>query len=113
MKRTVGAVWELLGPSGMGGSDPVAVAALGVVVILRRFHDLEPLGEEHEGREEDVNVVRVNGDNHGSVLPGEPSSSVLVKVPGRANRNRFRILVGIFDESEELFVIVTQDVSRD
>jgi len=43
MKRTIRASGVLLGASGMGVSESVAVEALGVVVSLRGFVDLEPL----------------------------------------------------------------------
>jgi len=69
MKSAIGASWVLLGASGMAVSEMVAVEALGVAVSLRRFIDLEPLGEEAEGGEEDGNVVGVSGDNHRSGLP--------------------------------------------
>ena len=113
MKCAIGASWVLLGASGMGMSETVAVEALGVAVSLSCFLDFEPLGEEEEGGEEDGNVVRVNGDNHRSGLLGEPSSSVLVKVPGRANHDRLAIVDGVFDEGKELFVVVKEDVGRD
>jgi len=54
----------LLGASGMGVSELVAVGALGVAVGLRSLLDFEmPRGEE-EGWGKDGNVVGVNGDNH-------------------------------------------------
>jgi len=59
-----------LGASGVGVSEMVAVEALGVAVSLRHFLDFEPLREEEEGREEDGNVIGVNGDNHRSGLLG-------------------------------------------
>jgi len=43
MKRTVGAGGVFLGALGRGVSESVAVGALGVVVSLRHFLDLEPL----------------------------------------------------------------------
>jgi len=43
VKCTVGAGGVLLGASGMGVSESVAVGALGVAVSLRRFLDHEPL----------------------------------------------------------------------
>jgi len=60
----------LLGASGMGVSEAIAVEALGVAVSLRRFLDFEPLSEEEEGGKEDGNVVGVNGENHRSGLLG-------------------------------------------
>ena len=70
MKRRIGAGGVLLGASGIGVSESVAVGALGVTVSLGRFLDLEPLGEEEEGWEEDGNVVGVNGDDYRSDLFG-------------------------------------------
>jgi len=113
MKCAIGASWVLLGASGMGVSETVAVQALGVAVSLRRFLDFAPLREEEEGGAEDGNVVGVNRDNHRSGLLGEPSRSVLVKVPGRANRDRLGVVDGGFDEGKELFVIVREDVGWD
>jgi len=55
----------------------------------------------------------VNRDNHRSGLLGEPTSSVLVKVPGRASRDLFRVVDGFFDEVEELFVVIWEDVGWD
>ena len=43
MKSTVGAGGLLLGASGMGMSESIAIEALGVAVSLRRFLDFEPL----------------------------------------------------------------------
>ena len=42
MKRTVGAGGVLLGASGKGVSESIAISALGVAVSLGRFLDLEP-----------------------------------------------------------------------
>ena len=95
-----------LGASGMGVSELVAGGALGIAVDLCSLFDFEtPRGEE-EGWGKDGNVVGLNGDSHRSGLLGKPSSSVLVKVPGRANRDRLCIVDGLFDEREELFVVV-------
>jgi len=113
MKRTIRAGGMFLGASGMGVSEPVAVGTLGVAVSLGRFLDLEPLGEEEEGREEDGNVVGVNGDDHRSGLLGEPNSSALVMVPGRANRDLLRVADGFLDEVEQLFVVIGEDVGGD
>jgi len=88
MKGTVCAGGVFLGASGRGVSKPVAVGALGVAVSLRRFLDLEPLGKEEDSWEEAWNLVGVDGANHRSGLLGEPSSSALVKVPGRTNLDR-------------------------
>jgi len=106
MKRTKGAGGVFLGASGIGVSESVAVGALGVAVGLRSLLDFETPQEEEEGWGKDGNVVGVNGDNHRSGLLGKPSSSVLVKVPGRANRDRLCIVDGILDESEEFFVVL-------
>jgi len=113
MKRTIRAGGVFLGASGMGVSESIAIGTLGVAVSLGRFLDLEPLGEEEEGGEEDGNVVGVNGDNHRSGLLGEPNSSALVKVPGRANRDLLRVVDGFLDEVEQLFVVVWEDVGWD
>jgi len=113
MKRTIQAGGVLLDASGMGVSESITVGALGVAVSLGRYLDLEPLGEEEEGGEEDGNVVGVNGDNHRSGLLGEPNSSALVKVPGCANRDLFRVADGFLDEVEQLFVVVWEDVGWD
>jgi len=113
MKCTVGAGGVFLGASGMGVSESVAVGALGEAGGLRGLFDFERPREEEESGGEDGNVIGVNGDNHRSGLLGKPSSSVLVKVPGRADRDSFRIVDGVFDESKELFVVLWQDVCRD
>jgi len=110
MKRTVWASGRFLGASGSGVSKRIAVGVLGVGVSSSGFVDLEPLGEEEEGWEEDSILVGGDGDNHGSGLLGEPSSSLLLKVPGGANRKRFRVVDGVFHESQEVFVVVWQDV---
>jgi len=94
-------------------SETVTVAALVVAVSLRHFLDSEPFGEEEEGGEEDGNVVRVKGDNHQSGLLGKPSGSVLVKVPGRVNRDPLGVVDGVFDEGKRLFVVVREDVGWD
>ena len=49
MKCTIGACAVFLGASGSGVAKSVAVGTLGVAVSLRRFLDLELLGEEEEG----------------------------------------------------------------
>ena len=113
MKRTIRSGGVLLGASGMGVSESITIGALGVAVSLGCFLDLEPLGEEEDGREEDGNGVGVNGDNHRSGLLGEPKSSALVKVPGRANRDLLRVADGFLDEVEQLFVVVWENVGWD
>jgi len=55
----------------------------------------------------------VNGDNHRSGLLGEPSRSVLVRVPGRTNRDRLGVMDGVFDEGEKVFVVIREDVGWD
>jgi len=92
MKRTIGAGGVFLGASGIGVSESVAVGALGVAVGLCSLFDLETPRDEEEGWGENENVVGVKGDNHRSGLLGKPSSSVLVKVPGRADRDRLCVL---------------------
>jgi len=106
IKRTVGAGGVFLGASGIGVSESVAVGALGVAVGLRSLLDFETPREEEESGGEDGNVVGVNRDNHRSGLLGKPSSSVLVKVPGRADRDCLRVVDGVLDESEELLVVL-------
>jgi len=59
-----------------------------------------------EGWEDDGNVIGVDGDNHRSGLLCPPSSSVMVKIPGRANLHFLRVVDGVLDESEEMFVVV-------
>jgi len=106
MKRTKGAGGVFLGASGIGVSDSVAVGTLRVAVGLLSLLDFETPREEEEGWGKDGNVVGVDGDNHRSGLLRKPSSSVFVKVPGRANRDRLCVVDGILDESEELFVVL-------
>jgi len=55
----------------------------------------------------------VNGDNHRSGLLAPPSSSVLVKIAGPANRHRFRVVDGVLDEGEELVVFIWAEMGRD
>ena len=43
VKCAIGASWVLLGASGMGVSETVAVKGLGVPVSLRCFLDFKPL----------------------------------------------------------------------
>jgi len=105
VKRTVGAGGVFLGASGIGVSESVAVGALGVAVGLYGLLDFETPREEEERGSEDGNVFRVNGDNHRSGLLGKPRSSVLVKVPGRADRDCLRVVNGVFDEGKELLVV--------
>jgi len=113
MKRTIEAGGVILGASGKGVSESIAVGALCVVVSLRRLFELEPLGEEAGGWEDDRNVVGVNGDDHRSGLLCEPNSSALVKVPGRANLDRVPVEDRGFEESDQVFVVVWEDVGRD
>ena len=91
VKCTEGARWVGLLAALGGMAEAVAVVALGVTVGVDGFLNLEPFGEEEEGREEFLYVVRVDGDNHRSHLFGYSRSSVLVKVPGRTNLDRFRV----------------------
>jgi len=106
MKRTKGAGGVFQDASGIGVSEPVGVGALGITVDLRSLLDFETPREEKEGWGKDGNLVGVNGDNYPGGLLGKPSSLVLVKVPGRANRDRLCVVDGILDESEELFVVL-------
>jgi len=64
MKGAIGASCVFLGAAGMGVSETVALAALGIAVSLRRFLDFDPLWAEEEGGEGDGNLVRVNRDNN-------------------------------------------------
>ena len=105
MKRTKGAGGVFLDASGMGVSESVTVGALGVAVGLCGLLDFETPREEEEGWGKDGNVVVVNRHNHRSGLLGKPSSSVLVKVPVRADRDRLFVVDGVLDESKELFVV--------
>ena len=45
-------------------------------------------------------MVGVNGDEHRSGLLGKPSSSVLVKVPRRANHDRFALWMHFLRKSK-------------
>ena len=74
-----------------GVAETVAVIALGVSVGVDGFLNLVPFREEEAGREELLYVIGVDGDNHRSRLFGYFSSSVLVKVPGRTDLDRFRV----------------------
>jgi len=105
MKRTIGRGGVFVGASGIGLSESVAVGGLGVAVSLCGLFDFETPREEAEGWCKDGNVVGVNGDNHRSGLIGKPSSSVLLKVPGSANRDRRCVVDGVLDKSKELFVV--------
>ena len=74
-----------------GVAEAVAVITLGVWVGVDGFLNLAPLGGEEEGWLEGLNVAVVDGDNHRSRLLGYSSSSVLVKLPGRTDLDRFRV----------------------
>ena len=74
-----------------GVAEAVAVVTLGVSVGVDGFLNLEPFGEEEEGREESLYVVGVDGTNHRSRLFGYSRSSVLVNVPGSTDLDRFRV----------------------
>ena len=91
VKRTEGARGVGLLAALRGVAKAVAVVAFGVTVGVDGFLNLEPFGEEEEGREEFLYVVGVDGDNYRSHLFGYSRSSVLVKVPGRTDLDRFRI----------------------
>ena len=96
-----------------GVAEAVAVIALGVSVGVDGFLNLEPFGEEEEGRQEFLYVVGVDGDNHRSRLFGYSRSSVLVKVPGRTNLDRFRVEDGGIEEGKQLVVVLVEDVNGD
>jgi len=107
MKRTIGAGGVFLSASGMGVSESVVVGTLGVAVGLCSLLDFETPRKEEEGWGKDGKVVGVNGDNHRSGLLGKPSSSVLVKVPCRTDRDCLGVVDGVLlDESEESFVVL-------
>ena len=91
VKRTKGARGVGLFAALGGVAEAVAVVALGVPVGVDGFLNLESFREEEEGREEFLYVVGVDGDNHRSRLFGYSSSSVLVKVPGCTDFDRFRV----------------------
>ena len=91
VKRTKGAQGVgLLAPLG-GVAEAVAVVALGSALGIDGFLNFKPLREEEAGREEFLFVVAVDRDNDGSRLFGYSSSSVLVKVPGRTDVDRFHV----------------------
>ena len=91
VKRTEGARGVGLLAALGGVAEAVAVVALGVPISVDGFLNLKPFREEEEGREEFLYVIGVDGDNHRSRLFGYSSSSVLVKVPGRTDLDRFRV----------------------
>ena len=74
-----------------GVAEAVAIVALGVSVSVDGLFNLELLREEEEGREDFLYVVGVDGDNHRSRWFGYSRSSVLVKVPGRTDLDRFGV----------------------
>ena len=113
VKRTKGAPGVGLFAALGGVAEAVAVIALGVAVGVDGFFELEPLGEEEKGREEFLYVIGVDGDNHRSRLSGYSSSSVLVKVPGCTDLDRFCIEDGRFEERKQLVVVVGEDVNWD
>jgi len=57
--------------------------------------------------------VGVNGEDQRSALLGKPSSSLLVKIPDRANRDRLGVVDRVFDEGKEMFVVIGEDVGWD
>ena len=91
VKRTKGARGVGLLTALRSVAEAVAVVALGVSVGVDGFLNLEPFRKEEAGREECLLVVGVDGANHRSRLFGYSSSSVLVKVPGRTDLDRFRV----------------------
>ena len=58
-------------------------------------------------------VVKVDGDNPRSRLLGYSSRSVLVKVSGRTDLDRFRVEDGRLEEGKQLVVVVGEDVNGD
>ena len=91
VKRTKGARGGGLFAALGGVPEAVAVVTVGVSIGVDGFLNLEPFREEEERREEFLYVIGVNGDNHRSRLFGYSRSSVLVKVPGRTDLDRFRV----------------------
>ena len=92
VKRTEGARGVGLFTALGGVAVTVTVGACsGVSVGVDGFLNHEPFGEEEEGREESLDVVGVDRDNHRSRLFEYSRSSVLVKVPGRNDLDRFRV----------------------
>jgi len=106
MRRAIRAGGVCLGASGIGVSKSVAVGALGVAVDLGSLFNFQTPREEEKGWGKDGNVVGGNGDNYRSGLLGKPSSSVRVRVPGRADGDHLWVVDGVLDESEELFVVL-------
>ena len=86
MKCTVRAALVFLGATWTSVSLSIPVAAPCVAVSLGRFLDLEALGKDEAGCDEGGNLFGVHRDNHQSCLLGKPRISVLVKIPGGANR---------------------------
>ena len=64
VKRTKGARGVGLLAALGSVAETVAVVALGVSIGVDGFLNLKPFREEEEGREESLNVVGVDGDNH-------------------------------------------------
>ena len=113
VKRTHVASGVLLFAALRGVSKAVAVGALGVSVCVDGHFDLEGGRKEEEGWEEFLYVLGVNGDNHRTHFFGYCSSTVLVKVPGRTDLNRFGVEDGLFEEGKQLVVIVREDIGWD
>ena len=91
VKRTQGARGVGLFAALGGMAEAVAVVALGVSVGVDGVFDLVLLGEEEEGSEEFLYIVGVDGDKHRSRLFGYSRRSVLVKVLGSTDLDRFRL----------------------
>ena len=94
VKRTEGGRGVGLFATLGGVAEAVAVVVLDVSVGVDGFLNLEPFGEEEEGREEFLYVVGLDGDNHRCRLFGYSRSSVLVKVPGRTDLDRCHVVDG-------------------
>ena len=75
-----------------GVAEVMAVGTLGGAVCLDHLLNFEALREEEEAGEEVLNVFGVNGDNQRILFLGLSKIAVLVQVPGRSDRDRFRIL---------------------
>ena len=96
-----------------GVAETLAVIPFGVVVGIEGFLNLERHRQEEAGWEMGLNVLGVNGDNHGSHLFGYSSSSVLVKLPGRPYLNHFRVEDGLPEEGKQLVIVVGEEVNGD
>ena len=91
VKRTKGAREVGLLPVPGGVAEAAAVVTLDVPVGVDGIVELVPLGEEEDEWAEFLYVVGVDGEDHRSRIFGYSSSSVLVKVPGCTDLDRFHV----------------------